>query len=172
MSETDLKGPLSQFQCVDTHKAGMLNLMLSLNRALLDEDRMPDERARRVFETWWPELEASLSEIPSIISAEPKRTVRGDRELLEEVLQITRRLAGVGEFKPPPSISEMIATLQQTAEMLDRKESSLSTAEYGIERAGHEVPDSLKISLAETEREIERYANAIKALKDIESPSA
>lgn len=82
----DVGPPLSQFQGVDANEEGTFKLVLSINDAL--GKPLPDEdRTRRAFAHWWPDLEKTLSEIPRTATQE----IRSDRELLEEVLEIVRQ---------------------------------------------------------------------------------
>jgi hypothetical protein len=172
MKSTDLKGPLSQFQGVETNKEGMKSLILSLNRALPDKDRMTDEQAGKTFETWWPELEKRIKEIPVEAVVSAMEPARSDRQLLEEILEISRRLGGTGEFKEPPTISEMITVLVKQREMLDRKESGIQAAEVAAERGLSDSDPyllSIREAMSDTWHEQELYDGAIKALKAIEN---
>ena len=83
---SDVSPPLSQFQGVDADKKGTLKLVLSIHDAL-DKHLQDEERAKRTFEHWWPDLQKALAKIPR----SPKREIRSDRELLEEILEIVRQ---------------------------------------------------------------------------------
>jgi len=176
MKSTDLGGPLSQFQGVETNEEGMKSLILSLNQALHDKDRMTDEQAAKIFNVWWPQLKESISGIIAEAPLTTAKPAKSDRQLLEEILEISRRLTGTGEFKEPPTISEMIAALEKQREMLDRKESGLSAAEYSAERGGLSESDpylaSIRASLEITWQESNLYDDAIRALKAIETGQA
>ena len=83
---SDVGPPLSQFQGVDANEEGTLKLVLSINDAL--GKPLPDEeKTRRAFEHWWPDLQKILSEIPRTAT----REIRSDRELLEEILEVVRQ---------------------------------------------------------------------------------
>ncbi len=63
VASNELRDPLAQFDAVCTDEQGTLKLVRSLNRALNPESRLSDERVRRYFEKWWPELRQKLAEI-------------------------------------------------------------------------------------------------------------
>lgn len=83
---SDVGPPLSQFQGVDADEEGTLRLVQSINDAF-GKPLADEERLRRVFTHWWPDLRGTLAEIPRTAP----REIRTDRELLEEVLEIVRQ---------------------------------------------------------------------------------
>ena len=83
---SDVGPPLSQFQGVDANKEGTLKLVLSIHD-ILEKQLQDIERAKRSFEHWWPDLKETLAKIPRTA----KREIRSDRELLEEILDISRQ---------------------------------------------------------------------------------
>jgi hypothetical protein len=86
---TDFKGPLVQFQATKTNKDDTQKLMHTINQALKDE-ALPDEQLDKAFEHWWPNLERCIENIPEArTKIEPTRS---DREILEELLELVRRL--------------------------------------------------------------------------------
>jgi hypothetical protein len=78
VSATDIEGPLKQFQCTAFVKADVKYLITTING-----------RLETVFEKWWPDL---LEKVSTILGKEdtPAEPIRSDRELLEEVLVLTR----------------------------------------------------------------------------------
>ena len=87
--EIDVCLPLSQFQGIDTDKAGSFKLVRNINEAL-GKPLADQEKLRNIYEKWWPDLERELKEIPPSAI----RKIRSDRELLEEILEIARK-AGI-----------------------------------------------------------------------------
>lgn len=65
LDATDLKGPLAQFQAAKADKDGTLNLIRSINMGL-GNPILPDDRLRRIFERWWPDLDSVLNNLPSL----------------------------------------------------------------------------------------------------------
>ena len=87
---THLQGPLSQFQAVVADKNSTLDVTKSINEAL-GENGLEQERLERAFETWWPQLEKALGNIPTATEEAPPP--RSDRDILEEVLSLCRQMS-------------------------------------------------------------------------------
>lgn len=93
ITNADLQGPLSQFQAVSADEEGSLSLIKSINKALATP--IKDAQLEKAFAAFWPELEKALATIRDeakneITSKAPPQ--RPDRELLEEMLAVVRRL--------------------------------------------------------------------------------
>ncbi len=88
IKNTDLAGPLKQFQTTEFEKADFHRLLTVINGQLGD-NKLPSKTLDLVFDKWWPDLEAKIREILADVEKidEPIRT---DRELLEEILQLSR----------------------------------------------------------------------------------
>ncbi len=84
---TDVPYPLAQFQAVSADREGATKLLQSINA--LRNTKMDDARLFRLLKKWWPDLESTLTLIPTSISDEPEQ--RSERALLEEVLQLVRQ---------------------------------------------------------------------------------
>jgi len=89
MTETDLKGPLTQFQATTATKDDTKKLTLTLNDAL-KENKVNDDRLKKTFERWWPDLKKTLDEIKKL--EQPERPKRNDKEILEEILDLVRQV--------------------------------------------------------------------------------
>ena len=83
---SDVGPPLSQFQGVEANEEGTLRLIRSINEAL-GKPLEDEQKIRRVFEHWWPDLKEILAKIPRTAI----REIRSDRQLLEEILEIVRQ---------------------------------------------------------------------------------
>jgi TIR domain-containing protein len=81
-------GPLAQFQAKNANKEGTWDLIKSINSAIKDSG-LSDEKLKRSFERWWPELEKALTSLPSDDEEHLERT---SDDKLEEVLAIVREL--------------------------------------------------------------------------------
>lgn len=173
MRTTDLEGPLSQFQGVEANEEGMMSLILSLNQVLPDKDKMTDEMVRNTFRVWWPDLEKRIAEIPTHTPVNAMKPARSERQLLEEILEISRRLGGTSELKQLPTVSDMVAALVTQREMLDRRESGIQAAEVAAERGGlddsHPHLVSIREAMSNTWDEQKIYDDAISALTAIEN---
>ncbi len=84
----DITGPLAQFQAKKVERAGLLEVIQSLNQ--LAPHPVPDDRVSQLFDALWPELEKKVAEIP-IASAQAKHT-RPQPEILEELVTSVRSL--------------------------------------------------------------------------------
>ena len=87
---TDLKGPLAQFQATTFEREDFKKLIGVINNGL-EEGRLPDKRVDTVFDMWWPALHEKLVHILSQQEVSEEQ-IRTEREMLEEVLQLTRRM--------------------------------------------------------------------------------
>lgn len=86
---TDLQqGPLTQFQAKVADRAGTMELLETINRAL-GASALPQERLQRLFDRSWPDLERRLQDLPAV---EP-RSKRNMDEMIAEVLETVRTLA-------------------------------------------------------------------------------
>lgn len=90
LKPTDLSGPLVQFQATEFNKDDIRKLIGALNDAL-DENSINDKTLDNIYEKWWPDLEQALTKI---LNEKPTRAssseLRSDRELIEEILRLTR----------------------------------------------------------------------------------
>ncbi len=86
---TDLQGPLLQFQAASFNKDDIHKLMKTLNSALADK-ALDSDVLETAFAKWWPELEQNVSGVLAAITPEQEIELRPDRELLEEILALSR----------------------------------------------------------------------------------
>lgn len=91
LDNSDFKGPLTQFQTSQFNKTDFKKLVRTLNSSL-SENKLEDKVFDEVFEMWWPKLENKISKILDNNKVE-NTELRDDRELLEEILAITRLTA-------------------------------------------------------------------------------
>ena len=99
IESSDVKGPLVQFQATPFSKTEVRKLVRTLNE-LCGEHKLADNVRESVFNKWWPELESSVSEIMKKHEQESGEAIRSDRDLLEEVLALSRLAAS---FRRPDS---------------------------------------------------------------------
>ncbi|KZZ22793.1 hypothetical protein A3753_20735 [Sulfitobacter sp. HI0082] len=92
MENTDLSGPLATFQTTNFDKDDFRKVLSTINEAG-EDNHLPKDTFDRVFEMWWPQLEAKISEIMTDEGAQERGELRSERELLEEVLSLSRLLA-------------------------------------------------------------------------------
>jgi len=87
---TDIKGPLVQFQAAKFGKTEMKRVLKMINTEL-GEAALNGEVLESVFEMWWPKLDEQISQRLKESAQSDETAKRPDRELLEEILMITRR---------------------------------------------------------------------------------
>lgn len=88
LTATDVGYPLAQFQGVDADKQGTYKLVESIND--LRDDKFSETKLTRIFNKWWPDLEAQLVRIVALPAL--TQIQRPDRALLEELLQLVRTI--------------------------------------------------------------------------------
>jgi hypothetical protein len=84
--ETEITGPLTQFQAKKANKDDTLSLVRDIN-VRLAEEKLADKVLEETFALWWPELEEAISNLSPVAATQSKRS---DRDLLEEVLDKVR----------------------------------------------------------------------------------
>ena len=88
ITNADLSGPLKQFQTTEFQKRDMTRLLGVIN-GQLGENKLSQKTLEMVFDKWWTDLETKINQILSGTD-DPKDPVRSDRELLEEILHLSR----------------------------------------------------------------------------------
>jgi hypothetical protein len=90
---SDLEGPLVQFQATTTSEQDIRRLVKTINNGL-GELSLKDYQIDRAFDKWWPDLKSSFEHaIEKTKDINKKEEKRPERQILEEVLQITRTIA-------------------------------------------------------------------------------
>lgn len=107
---TDIKAPLSQFQSAVFEKSEIKKVIESINKALGD-DALELSVLEKVYEKWWPDLESQVAEAMKDEDHEEEAELRNDREILEEVLSLTRAINAEIENSPIKSKYSPIAEL-------------------------------------------------------------
>jgi hypothetical protein len=87
LAPANLPFPLAMFQATEANKADTKALVCSIN-ASLAEHGLSEPILDASFEQWWPSLESSLNSIPTAFVT--NKSIRSDRELLEEMLSLVR----------------------------------------------------------------------------------
>lgn len=86
---TDIQGPLVQFQAAKFSKDEMKKVIRMMNTELGDGALAPDV-LDNVYEMWWPKLKESVEAILNEAVNQGNKSVRSDRDILEEVLELSR----------------------------------------------------------------------------------
>lgn len=101
-------GPLARFQLTRAEREDTRKLLHTLNSAL-EGLGLEVSRLDSAFSQWWPELERTLQRIPNDANVEEVR--RSDREILEELLGITRMMSRYGYMRK--EAEESLALMQR-----------------------------------------------------------
>jgi len=115
LENADLTGPLTSFQATRFDKTDFKKLLTTINNTG-SELKLESAVLNDVFEMWWPKLETKVNDILKNHTVVVDDNVRSDRELLEEVLELTRvnskRIPRRGEFSRR-TVHTLIDTLQE-----------------------------------------------------------
>jgi hypothetical protein len=88
----DIRGPLVQFQAAKFEKTEMKRVVRMINSEMGDS-ALPNDALEAAFEMWWPDLERAIKRQMEGLGRNPRVQVRNERELLEEILALTRSLS-------------------------------------------------------------------------------
>ncbi|MFJ7796945.1 TIR domain-containing protein [Pseudomonas sp. NPDC096950] len=108
ISNTDLSGPLKQFQTTEFSKPDFHKLISLINNRLGDS-KLPAKTLDNVFDKWWPDLEEKINEILSSITI-VDGPVRSDREVIDEILSLSRVASRQSSQPFPPKVIEELLT--------------------------------------------------------------
>lgn len=84
----DITGPLAQFQAKKLEKAGINEVISSINQTA--NHAVPEARAKQLFDALWPEFEKKVAAIPKQPAA--AKHTRPQHEILEELVASVRSL--------------------------------------------------------------------------------
>lgn len=104
LKHADIKPPLSLFQHTVFDKEDIQKLLHTINNEArkLKESKMTDDSLNKVIERYWSDLDNELKKIVATSSGVSK-PIRSEREMLEEILEITR----AGKLYPPKNIGSI-----------------------------------------------------------------
>lgn len=93
LSNSDLVGPLTNFNTVSNTKPETFKLIKSLNDILNDGEKRDLPKLEEAFEVWWPKLEKKLDEISITKPIKDRKTKkRSQEDVLEEILKLVRSI--------------------------------------------------------------------------------
>ena len=166
VSQTQLQGPLAQFQGAIADKSSTLEVMKSINGALGSEG-LDMGRLELAFDTWWPQLGKALRQIPEP-TGEPPPT-RSDRDILEEILRVCRHLSrrSAPTFEFDPEMWRNFAALGALTETVEQTESFDTENPRLFDRFMRQI-DVLK----KAQRENELRRQIIDRLMEVKAESA
>jgi hypothetical protein len=91
IESANISGPLSTFQNTKFEKPDFKKLVEMINKAGGDT-ALEGSTLDAVFEKWWPDLETDINQVLESAPVEKKTHTRSDRDLLEEILNLSRSL--------------------------------------------------------------------------------
>ena len=92
VESTQITGPLTCFQATKFDKADFKKLIKTINETG-GESKLDSKVLDDVFEMWWPRLEKKINEIIRNYKEESHEEERTERDILEELLELTRMTA-------------------------------------------------------------------------------
>lgn len=119
---SDIQGPLVQFQAAKFSKVEMKKVVKMINSELGDTALAPDV-IDSVFDMWWTKLETQIREAEEKAKSVDKKDLRTERDLIEEVLSLTRELSINRRFERersfhPKAFEDMISSVERLTEAI------------------------------------------------------
>jgi hypothetical protein len=115
LDNADLTGPLTSFQATKFDKTDFKKLLTTINNTG-GELKLETAVLNDVFEMWWPKLENKINDILKNQTSVTDSNVRTDRDLIEEILELSRvnakRMPRRGDFSRH-AFHRLIDTLQE-----------------------------------------------------------
>ena len=91
LEQADIKGPLVFLQGAKFSKEEIKRVIEMMNTEL-GEHRLDDATLTLAFDKWWPDLESAVNKALEQPTKEKKEAKRRDRDILEEILLLTREI--------------------------------------------------------------------------------
>lgn len=91
LDPASIQGPLVQFQAAPFSESEIKKVVLMINNELGDAS-LPLNVLDSVFDKWWPDLERKVAAISAPSSLTKSKGTRTDRDILEEVLSLSRQM--------------------------------------------------------------------------------
>jgi hypothetical protein len=124
ITNTDLAGPLKQFQATTFERNEVKQLVSVINNRI-SAGKLSAKTLETVFEKWWPDLDAKVKGVLSKEEA-PDEPIRSDRELLEEILQLSRH-SSVRLGRTGANPRALLELAERYIELHDQQASSTGT---------------------------------------------
>ena len=90
LRNADLEGPLTAFQTTLFDKNDFKVLLTTINNNTNSDIKLETNTLNKIFEKWWPDIEKNINEILKNHVNTPYSSMRNEREILEEILELTR----------------------------------------------------------------------------------
>jgi len=113
----DVKGPLTSFQSTKFDAADFKRLVVTINSTAGDAKLEP-QVLDSVFEMWWPKLQSQVEGIIQSHDKGGKKERRSERDILEEVLELSRMSASRQNRGPRISERALMEFIEGMDEMM------------------------------------------------------
>lgn len=129
---SDIQGPLVQFQAARFTKTEVKKVVRMMNEELGDS-QLASEVFESVFEMWWPRLDENITAELKRAKNQIVEEIRSERDLLEEVLSLSRTMVMERERRgdrgiSPAAIDDLLSTLKAIISVVIEEDNlSLST---------------------------------------------
>ena len=177
LEPTDIKGPLTSFQATKFSKDDFKKLVLTINSSAGDL-RLDATVMDTVFEMWWPKLEAQVAGILKSHGMESKPAKRSERDILEELLELSRmnaaRAGRPSRISAQPVI-DLMDGLEELELVLGPQNSDVSRRIRGrldkplrflcMEAGIPEIYEKMRMRLPEAEFQSKRVAPSVETGK-------
>lgn len=125
IENTDLQGPLTQFQTTIFAREEIYKLVEALNAGLADRKLTPPV-LEKAFDVWWPQLQGGVGTVLAEKLPVKKGSLRSERDLLEEVLTLTRHLSSdtrrTTNDIQETALIDLVSTVQELIVQLEQVE--------------------------------------------------
>ncbi|MCK5768056.1 MAG: toll/interleukin-1 receptor domain-containing protein [Candidatus Atribacteria bacterium] len=119
IQNTDLTGPLKQFQTTEFNKNDFKKLVSVIN-ANYGENKLKSKVLDDVFEIWWPQLKTKVNTIFKELDQDDSEPIRSERDLIEEILGLSRMtLRNMRRSSQPISSNAIQELLQKYIDLHD-----------------------------------------------------
>lgn len=141
LDPTDVDGPLASFQATKFAREDFKRLVTTINGSA-GEAQLQASVLDSVFEMWWPRLEHQISEILTSDDKGPQKKRRTERDILEEILALTR-MNTERPYRPSGTsrqvIEGLLGTILEVARSSPMGYSTLRRLDRRILRLCHEA---------------------------------
>jgi len=119
---SDIQGPLVQFQAAKFSRSEMKKVVKMINSEL-GESALSVDVIDSVFDMWWLKLEGQIKEAEEKAKVNNSIDLRSERDLIEEVLSLTRELSINRRFERerglhPRAIEDLVTNVERLTEAI------------------------------------------------------
>jgi hypothetical protein len=170
---TDVEQPLGQFQHTTREEKDILQLVRTINKTVetCGERALSDTRLDEVFDTYWPKLRDSLDAIAKQEHAKKRSAQRTERELLEELLELSRanesRLANLTRAREREPLNADLLT-KSLAPRKEKDQIKIFLSSQDVEKSLD--PDTLRYWINEIYKLLELRGKSSSGTKPDEPP--